>query len=127
VSEVCEFKSSVAAGVPVQSTPPTGTIFQDRASTKVGALLYLGFVNSNPAWRQECLSNQLRHRYHIPRQSLDKSRGFVVSEVCEFKSSMMIKVVVSGIMSLKTDAFQANKKPRHYRGLVICWNLITRD
>ncbi|MDP2543682.1 hypothetical protein Q8W13_05390, partial [Photobacterium damselae subsp. piscicida] len=67
------------------------------------------------------------YRGHIPRQSLDDSRGFVVSEVCGFKSSVMIKVVVSELMSLKTDAFQANKKPRHYRGLVICWNLITWD
>ncbi|WP_229650715.1 hypothetical protein, partial [Vibrio parahaemolyticus] len=27
------------------------------------------------------------HRYHIPRQSLDESRGFVVSGICKFKSS----------------------------------------
>ncbi|TOZ83284.1 hypothetical protein DXJ95_22820 [Vibrio parahaemolyticus] len=42
------------------SSPPTGTIFQDRASTKVGALLFLAFVNSNPAWRQECLPSWMQ-------------------------------------------------------------------
>lgn len=39
----------VAAGVLVQSSPPTGAIFQDRASMTVGALLYLRFVDSNLA------------------------------------------------------------------------------
>ncbi|TNY64673.1 hypothetical protein CGK67_03780, partial [Vibrio parahaemolyticus] len=38
------------------------------------------------------------HRYHIPRQSLDVSRGFVVSGVCKFKSS-----VASGV-SAQLDA-----------------------
>ncbi|MCR9730801.1 hypothetical protein, partial [Vibrio parahaemolyticus] len=42
------------------SSPPTGTIFQDKASTKVGALLFLAFVNSNPAWRQECLPSWMQ-------------------------------------------------------------------
>ncbi|EGR3304422.1 hypothetical protein DMJ21_24235 [Vibrio parahaemolyticus] len=42
------------------SSPPTGTIFQDRASTKVGALLFLAFVNSNLARRQECLPSWMQ-------------------------------------------------------------------
>ncbi len=33
-------------------------------------------------------ANQSAHRYHILRQSLDESRGFVVSGVCKFKSSV---------------------------------------
>ncbi|EGR2264782.1 hypothetical protein DZF85_24910 [Vibrio parahaemolyticus] len=49
------------------SSPPTGTIFQDRASTKVGALLFLVFVNQRAvrnACPVGCKPSQVLHRYH---------------------------------------------------------------